>query len=161
MKIPCHPSLGAGITNCVGTMGTALTMEHLKLLRNALPGDGKGEIVINLDGDSAGVEAVERACREVFLLTEGEGGGSSSSTSTTTSSSYRQEGCGYNSPSLSVSSSSSAGASTTGATSSSSSTRTSSSLIFNINIKIATQPLGLKDAADYFLLGGGNAREYG
>lgn len=51
-------------------MGSAITLEHLKALRNALPADGT--IIMVLDGDTAGVRAVERACQSVFLDFESE-----------------------------------------------------------------------------------------
>lgn len=56
--------------NAVGSMGTALTHEHMKQLRHSL-GDS-GTIVVCLDGDAAGLRAVERACREVFLALDAD-----------------------------------------------------------------------------------------
>jgi DNA primase len=47
-------------------MGTAVTVEHIRLLRNALP--EAGTIVLCLDGDEPGQRAMERACREVRTL---------------------------------------------------------------------------------------------
>lgn len=53
-------------------MGTALTADHLRSLRNALPSSEGGAVVLVLDGDAAGVRAAERACREVLVALEGE-----------------------------------------------------------------------------------------
>jgi len=48
----------AGFTNAVATLGTALTMEHLPLLRK-----GEPEVIVAYDGDSAGVQAALKAAR--------------------------------------------------------------------------------------------------
>ena len=56
--IACH---AAGITNVVGTLGTALTDDHARKL--ARLGD---RIVLIFDGDDAGQNAAERAVRNVF-----------------------------------------------------------------------------------------------
>lgn len=52
-------------------MGTALTADHLRSLRNALP-PHDGAVVLVLDGDAAGVRAAERACKDVLVALEGE-----------------------------------------------------------------------------------------
>lgn len=52
-------------------MGTALTADHLRNLRNALP-PAEGAVILVLDGDAAGVRAAERACKDVLLALEGE-----------------------------------------------------------------------------------------
>lgn len=46
----------AGITNAVGTLGTALTQDHLRLLRRFCE-----QVVLLFDGDKAGAAAAERA----------------------------------------------------------------------------------------------------
>ena len=58
------------LKSAVACMGTALTQEHLRALRNALPSEGT--VVLVLDGDSAGVRAAERACRDVLLALEAD-----------------------------------------------------------------------------------------
>lgn len=56
--IACHL---AGLTGAVATLGTALTLEHAKLLeRYALEG-----VVLVFDGDRAGRQAADRAFREL------------------------------------------------------------------------------------------------
>ncbi|MEE9201024.1 MAG: DNA primase [Candidatus Brocadiales bacterium] len=45
-----------GITNTVGVLGTALTVEHIRLLRQWTP-----EVVLVLDGDSAGRKSSDRS----------------------------------------------------------------------------------------------------
>ena len=52
-------------------MGTALTADHLRSLRNALP-PHDGAVVLVLDGDAAGVRAAERACKDVLVALEAE-----------------------------------------------------------------------------------------
>ncbi|KAL3781373.1 hypothetical protein ACHAW5_003929 [Stephanodiscus triporus] len=57
----------AGIKNVVASMGTALPVEQLKLvakMRNSAPG---GRIILCLDGDDAGKNAVERLCSSNIL----------------------------------------------------------------------------------------------
>ena len=58
----------AGFTNAVATLGTALTPEHLPLLRK-----GEPRIVIAYDGDSAGATAALKAAR--LLSVSGFNGG--------------------------------------------------------------------------------------
>ena len=48
----------AGFTNAVATLGTALTTEHLPLLRK-----GEPEVIVAYDGDSAGVAAALKAAK--------------------------------------------------------------------------------------------------
>ena len=48
----------AGFTNAVATLGTALTMEHLPLLRK-----GEPEVIVAYDGDNAGVQAALKAAK--------------------------------------------------------------------------------------------------
>jgi DNA primase len=52
-------------------MGTALSVDHLRSLRNALP-PAEGAVVLVLDGDAAGVRATERVCKDVLVVLEGE-----------------------------------------------------------------------------------------
>ncbi|MDE6885753.1 MAG: DNA primase [Helicobacteraceae bacterium] len=56
----------AGFNNCVATLGTALTKEHLPLLSK-----GESEILLCYDGDRAGIEAAFRAS---ILLAHKSGG---------------------------------------------------------------------------------------
>ncbi|MDG2423096.1 MAG: DNA primase [Phycisphaerales bacterium] len=56
--IACH---GAGIENVVGTLGTAMTDEHVRKLARLCD-----RIVLVFDGDEAGRNAAERAVRNVF-----------------------------------------------------------------------------------------------
>ncbi len=63
---------GAGLRNAVACMGTAVTVDQIKALRNALPSTD-GTIVLVLDSDPAGRRAAERACREVLLPLETQG----------------------------------------------------------------------------------------
>lgn len=56
----------AGFTNCVATLGTALTKEHLPLLSKS-----QSDILLCYDGDNAGVNAAFRAS---LLLAEKGGG---------------------------------------------------------------------------------------
>ncbi|MEE2906467.1 MAG: DNA primase [Planctomycetota bacterium] len=56
--IACH---AAGIENVVGTLGTALTDEHVRRLARLCD-----RIVLIFDGDEAGRNAAERAVRNVF-----------------------------------------------------------------------------------------------
>ena len=51
-------------------MGSAVTIEHIRALRNALPPDGT--IIMVLDGDKAGIRAIEKACTGVFIDIESE-----------------------------------------------------------------------------------------
>ena len=48
----------AGFTNAVATLGTALTTDHLPLLRK-----GEPEVIVAYDGDSAGVQAALKAAK--------------------------------------------------------------------------------------------------
>jgi DNA primase len=52
-----------GIRNTVATLGTALTGEHVRLLRGLV--GGKGKVVLVFDSDNAGIRAAERSI-EVF-----------------------------------------------------------------------------------------------
>ena len=56
--IACHQS---GVTNVVGTLGTALTREHARVLSRLC-----NEVVLVFDGDAAGQKAAERGV-EVFF----------------------------------------------------------------------------------------------
>ncbi len=56
---------GIGISEAVGTCGTALTVDHLKMLRRF-----QARVVVLFDGDRAGRDAQERAMR--LALREGE-----------------------------------------------------------------------------------------
>ena len=58
----------AGFTQAVATLGTALTLEHLPLLRKGSP-----EVILAYDGDSAGVTAALKASK--ILTTGGFDGG--------------------------------------------------------------------------------------
>jgi DNA primase len=58
----------AGFTNTVATLGTALTHQHMPLLRKAEP-----EVIIAYDGDKAGIEAAIKASK-LLALNEVEGG---------------------------------------------------------------------------------------
>ena len=58
----------AGFTNAVATLGTALTQEHLPLLRK-----GEPKVIVAYDGDSAGVAAALKAAK--LLTSAGIGGG--------------------------------------------------------------------------------------
>lgn len=64
---------GAGIKEAVASMGTALTSMQLNLAAKALR--GRGRIVLCLDNDEAGLNAVERICTDPeiwqFLKTNG------------------------------------------------------------------------------------------
>jgi DNA primase len=51
--IACHRQ---GVTNAIGTLGTALTEQHVGLLRGLVP-----EVVLVFDGDTAGGAAAERS----------------------------------------------------------------------------------------------------
>lgn len=64
-----HPLLQ--FKNTVACMGTALTADHLRSLRNALPPQD-GAVVLVLDSDAAGVRAAERVCKDVLVALEGE-----------------------------------------------------------------------------------------
>jgi len=48
----------AGFTNAVATLGTALTVDHLPLLRK-----GEPEVIVAYDGDNAGVQAALKAAK--------------------------------------------------------------------------------------------------
>ncbi len=48
----------AGFKECVATLGTALTIDHLPLLRR-----GEPKVILSYDGDSAGVEAAFKASK--------------------------------------------------------------------------------------------------
>jgi len=48
----------AGFSECVATLGTALTSEHLPLLRRAEP-----KVILSYDGDRAGIEAAFKASK--------------------------------------------------------------------------------------------------
>ncbi len=54
----------AGAVNTVATLGTALTLDHLRLLKRYT-----GKVVVFYDGDAAGVEATKRSL-ELFLEEE-------------------------------------------------------------------------------------------
>ena len=58
------------VKNVVASMGTAVTIEQVKALRNALPADGR--VIIALDSDEAGVKAVERACTGVLIAVDSD-----------------------------------------------------------------------------------------
>jgi DNA primase catalytic core len=64
---------GAGVKEAVASMGTALTSMQLNLAAKALR--GRGRIVLCLDNDEAGLNAVERICTDPeiwqFLKTNG------------------------------------------------------------------------------------------
>jgi DNA primase len=49
-----------GITNAVATLGTSLTAEHVRLLRNRYIGEN-GKVVLVYDSDAAGIKAAERS----------------------------------------------------------------------------------------------------
>jgi len=51
-------SFKSGVTNCVATMGTALTRQHIKLLQQYAD-----RIVLCFDGDRAGIEATYKAAQ--------------------------------------------------------------------------------------------------
>lgn len=55
----------AGITNTVAVLGTALTENHIKQLSRFTESK---QIIINFDGDKAGLKATERAIKEVENL---------------------------------------------------------------------------------------------
>ncbi len=58
----------AGFGECVATLGTALTREHLPLLRRAEP-----KVILSYDGDKAGIEAAFKASK--MLITSSIDGG--------------------------------------------------------------------------------------
>ncbi len=60
----------AGITNAVASLGTALTSSQIKQLLRHTPSK---QIILNFDGDNAGIKATERAISEVKdLIYSGE-----------------------------------------------------------------------------------------
>lgn len=59
----------AGVVNAVATCGTAVGVDHLRLLARLSP-----RVVLAFDGDAAGVKAAERAWEAARELTAGDGG---------------------------------------------------------------------------------------
>ncbi|MCK9337868.1 MAG: DNA primase [Arcobacteraceae bacterium] len=58
----------AGFDNAVATLGTALTLEHLPLLKR-----GEPNVIVAYDGDNAGINAANKAAT-MLLLNQFEGG---------------------------------------------------------------------------------------
>jgi DNA primase len=59
----------AGVANAVATCGTAVGLEHLRMIARYAP-----QVVLAFDGDAAGVKAAERAWEAARELAKGAGG---------------------------------------------------------------------------------------